>query len=174
MPGGMDVTGGNAWCQPGATSGSGRSQVKVMVEASMLTEDRNVNLTVKAGTLKAVLAVTQKGVDALTLSKDKFEVEQEGGDITVEVKSNIGYTVTIPTAFSGWLKQSPQSKAMATKNYRFTVLPNEESEYLFGDIFFRCSCQGTFDNCIFELRVLKMGLAYRLFFLSRLLGMSYS
>ena len=130
------ITGGNAWCQPGATSGSGRSQVKVMVEASMLTEDRNVNLTVKAGTLKAVLAVTQKGVDALTLSKDKFEVEQKGGDITVEVKSNIGYTVTIPTAFSGWLKQSPQSKAMATKNYRFTVLPNEESEMREGYIVF--------------------------------------
>ena len=130
------ITGGNAWCQPGATSGSGKSQVKVMVEASMLTEDRNVNLTVKAGTLKAVLAVTQKGVDALTLSKDKFEVEQEGGDITVEVKSNIDYTVTIPTAFSGWLKQSPQSKAMVTKNYRFTVSPNEGTEKREGYIVF--------------------------------------
>ncbi len=130
------ITGGNAWCQPGATSGSGKSQVKVMVEASMLTEDRNVNLTVKAGTLKAVLAVTQKGVDALTLSKDKFEVEQQGGDITVEVKSNIGYTVTIPTAFSRWLKQSPQTKAMTTKNYRFTVSPNEGTEKREGYIVF--------------------------------------
>ncbi len=135
-PAAWTITGGNAWCQPGATSGSGKSQVKVMVEASTLTEDRNVNLTVKAGTLKAVLAVTQKGVDALTLSKDKFEVEQEGGDITVEVKSNIGYTVTIPTAFSRWLKQSPQTKAMTTKNYHFTVSPNEGTEKREGYIVF--------------------------------------
>ena len=130
------LTGGNAWCQPGATSGSGRSQVKVMAEASTLTSDRNVNLTVRCGSQTKVLAVTQKGVNALTLSKDKFEVAAEGGDLTVTLQANVECTSAIPSAFSSWIKKSPGTKAMTSQSFRYTVSPNEDTQKREGYIVF--------------------------------------
>ncbi|MDE7373796.1 MAG: BACON domain-containing protein [Odoribacter sp.] len=128
------ITGSNAWCQPGATSGTGNTQVKIIAEAYTGTTDRNVVLTVKAGSLTKTLTVTQKAVQALTLTKDKFDVPQEGGDITVEVKSNIDYTVSIPEAYKEWITEAPQSKAMVTKSFRFSIATNEEAEKREGHI----------------------------------------
>lgn len=130
------LTGGNAWCQPGATSGSGRTQVKVMVEASTLTSDRNVNLTVRCGSQSKVLAVTQKGVNALTLTKDKFEMAAEGGDLTVTLQANVECTSTIPSAFQSWIKKSPDTKAMTSQSFRYTVSPNEDTQKREGYIVF--------------------------------------
>ncbi|MDE5612379.1 MAG: hypothetical protein K2I90_10230, partial [Odoribacter sp.] len=98
------------------------------------TTDRNVVLTIKAGSLTKTMTVTQKAVQALTLTKDKFDVPQEGGDITVEVKSNIDYTVSIPDAYKEWITETPQSKAMETKSFRFTIAANEEAEKREGHI----------------------------------------
>lgn len=134
--GAWTLTGGSAWCQPGATSGSGRSQVKVMAEASTLTSDRNVNLTIRCGSQTKVLAVTQKGVNALTLTKDKFEVESDGGDLTVTLQANVECTSTIPSAFSSWIKKSPGTKAMTSQSFRYTVSPNEDTQKREGYIVF--------------------------------------
>ncbi|MDE7073614.1 MAG: hypothetical protein K2O69_00950, partial [Odoribacter sp.] len=119
--------GANEWCLPGAVSGSRKAQMKVMVEAYTGTDDRNVILTVKAGELVKTLTVTQKSVDALILTKDKIEVPAEGKDISVEVKTNVECTPIVPPAFQTWIKEAPVSKAMETKNFRFTVTANEDS-----------------------------------------------
>lgn len=119
------LTGGNEWCRPESTSGVGEIRVKVSTEASTLTSDRNVVLTAKSGSQTKLLTVTQKGVNALTLTKDKFDVPQEGGNLTIEVSSNMDYTVTIPSAFGGWIRQTTPTKAMQTRSYYFTVVANE-------------------------------------------------
>lgn len=71
------------------------------------------------------MTVTQKQKDAIILTKDKFDIPQEGRDITIEVKSNINYQVTVPDKCQSWIKQAITSKALTTKNFNFTISANE-------------------------------------------------
>ena len=95
-----------------------------------------MNLTVKAGDRAKVLGVTQKRKDAVVLSKDKLEVPQDGGTLSVEVKSNIDYEVSIPAEFRSWISQEPESKAVEARVYRFAIAGNEEPESRRGYIVF--------------------------------------
>ena len=98
------------WCTTDFTHGTGNLTVTVTAAVYSGMEDRNMNLTIKAGDKTQVLGVTQKGKDAIIVSKDKFEVPQEGVTISVEVKSNISYEVTIPEEFGSWIAPSPRSR----------------------------------------------------------------
>lgn len=126
-----------AWCGTDITLGCGERTVSVTVNASSETEDRNVNLLIKAGGETKVLTIIQKHINAIILSKDKFEVPQEGGNIEVEVKSNIDYEVIIPVQFQKWIKEIPKSKAMTTRNFNFEVLENTTYETREGYVVFQ-------------------------------------
>ena len=130
------ITNESDWCTTNITQGNGYGRVVVTVEAYSETEDRNTNLTVKAGDKTKVLTVTQKHGDAIILSKDKFDVPQEGGEIAIEVKSNIEYQVSIPSKFQSWIKQTPESRAVTVKNFSFKVSANEAYEKREGYIVF--------------------------------------
>ncbi len=130
------IEGAGEWCAVDADAGNGNRVVGVTVGAYEGLEDRNVNLTVKAGDRAKVLGVTQKRKDAVVLSKDKLEVPQDGGTLSVEVKSNIDYEVSIPAEFRSWISQEPESKAVEARVYRFAIAGNEEPESRRGYIVF--------------------------------------
>ena len=56
--------------------------------------------------------------------------------MTVEVKSNIQYEVSIPSQFQNWIKHEPETKAITVKNFTFTILENKEYEKREGYIVF--------------------------------------
>ena len=124
------------WCRTDLSSGTGNLVVTVITESYDGMEDRNTNLTVKAGDKTQVLGVTQKYRDAIVLSKDKFEVPQEGGTISVEVKSNVSYEVTIPEEFQSWIAQAPDSRSVTTKSYDFTISATDSTDVRAGFIVF--------------------------------------
>ena len=130
------ITNESQWCKTDETRGNGNATIKVTVDAYSDTEDRNTNLTIKAGDKTEVLTVTQKHGDAIIFSKSKFEVPQDGGNITIEVESNIDYVVTIPTQFRSWIQKAPESKALETKNFSFIISANEEEDSRNGYILF--------------------------------------
>ena len=130
------IEGAGEWCAVDADAGNGNRVVGVTVAAYEGLEDRNVNLTVKAGDRAKVLGVTQKRKDAVVLSKDKLEGPQDGGTLSVEVKSNIDYEVSIPAEFRSWISQEPESKAVEARVYRFAIAGNEEPESRRGYIVF--------------------------------------
>ncbi len=102
-------------------------------------EDRSTNLTVKSGKKSKVLAVTQKKKDALLLTEEKYTLGQEGGTITVEVKSNLTYSVTIPSAHRDWIKETstPATKALTTAYKHFAIAPNPDNAAREGIIVFK-------------------------------------
>ncbi len=134
--GNWTIDNGSSWCKTDFNSGTGNLTVTVTADVYSGMEDRNTNLTVKAGDKTQVLGVTQKGKDAIIVSKDKFEVPQDGVTISVEVKSNISYEVTIPEEFGSWIAPSPRSRAVTAKNYDFTVSENEAKQTRRGYIVF--------------------------------------
>ncbi|MDE5612356.1 MAG: BACON domain-containing protein, partial [Odoribacter sp.] len=126
----------SSWCKTDVTQGNGDVRVSVSVEPYVETQDRNTNLVIKAGDRTEVLTVTQKPGDAIILSKDKFNFEQAGGNITIEVTSNIDYQVWIPAECRSWIVPVPESRAVTTKNFCFVVAENEGLDQRNGYIIF--------------------------------------
>ena len=84
------------WCTVAPTSGNAGSHIiKVTTTPNDTYDDRSVTVTLKAGAEAKSFVVSQKQKDALLLTNDKFEVDQKGGTVTVEVKANVSYTATI-------------------------------------------------------------------------------
>lgn len=131
------IANASQWCKTDITSGNGNATISVTVNPSELYDDQNTNITVKAGTNTKILTVTQKKKDALLLTKDKYDLPTMGGDITVEVKSNITYTTTIPQEFN-WIKQvDSKSRALETKNLNFKIEANPNTDKREGFIIFK-------------------------------------
>lgn len=130
------ITNNSNWCKTDVTNGNGDKTITVTTDPYSETEDQNTNLTIKAGDKTKVLTVTQKHADAIILTKDKFDVPQEGENITIEVKSNIEYQVSIPSKFQTWIKQAVRSKALETKTFSFTISANENFDKREGYIVF--------------------------------------
>ena len=86
-------------------------------EAQIIFKDNN-------STLSDTVFIYQTTKDALLLSKDHYELEAEGGNIEVEVKSNIDFEVKI---LEDWITQV-QTKGLTTHQLKFTIIENSNSE----------------------------------------------
>ena len=137
---GWTITNESAWCTTDATSGNGNRTVTVTASASSETADRNTNLTVKAGGKTQIVTVTQKHANALILSKNKFDVPQEGGDITIEIKAGIEYQTDIPEEFRSWIRRTT-TRAAESQSISFTIEANEEADKRTGYILFSGNAQ---------------------------------
>ncbi|WP_251623673.1 SUMF1/EgtB/PvdO family nonheme iron enzyme [Odoribacter lunatus] len=131
------IIGSNDWCRVNAVSGRGDQTITVSVSVyDGLREDRNRNLLIGSGDKMYLLNVTQKSKEAILLSKDKFNVSTKGGTISITVKSNIDYEVAIPEEFESWIALAPESRAVTTKHYDFTISENKDIEIRMGYIVF--------------------------------------
>lgn len=129
--------GGAPWCTVAPTSGNaGSHTIKVTTTPNETYDDRSVTVTLKAGTEVKSFVVSQKQKDALLLTNDKFEVDQAGGTVTVEVKSNVSYTATIGEECKDWIKESNSTRALSTTTKSYTVAMNEDGKKREGSIIF--------------------------------------
>ncbi|MCC8088800.1 MAG: hypothetical protein LIO79_06005 [Rikenellaceae bacterium] len=122
------IEGAADWCSVNPSKGSsGVTQITVTVTSAELAEDRNIVLTVGDKTV----TVTQKRTGAITLTPDKFVLDQDGGTIEVEVQHNVDFTVILSNEYS-WITQV-SSKADKTLLY-FDIAATEEYEKREGEI----------------------------------------
>ena len=131
------TNGGEAWCTASPTKGSAGNQiVKIAVTENSTYDDRSVTVTLRAGNESKSFVVTQKQKDAILLTSDKFEIEQEGGTFTVEVKANVNYTTTIGETCKDWITEGSNTRALSTTTKTYSVATNEDSEKREGTITF--------------------------------------
>lgn len=118
------------WCKVSPTSGNaGTQNVTISVSDNETYDDRSAVLRFCVGDSTKTIIVNQKQLDALTLTADKFEVPQEGGNIDVEVKSNIDFTYVIPEEFASWIHASSRgSRALTSHHLSFSISASEEYE----------------------------------------------
>lgn len=125
---------GEKWCTVSPASGNlGTNLVTIKVTANQDGEDRSTVLTLVADNLVKKININQKHADALTVTKNKFEVPKEGGTVDVEVKSNVDYEIVIPEACKDWIHKS-STRAMTTKTLTFTIDKSEEYDKREGQI----------------------------------------
>ena len=125
---------GETWCTASATSGTeGDVTVKFSVMENTAYDDRSVSVTIKSGTASKTFTITQKYADALLLSKNLYEVGQEGGTIEIEVKANVDYEVQMPDV--DWITEV-STRGMSSHSLLYTVAPNEDYDSRSAEIIF--------------------------------------
>ena len=118
------TTSGATWCTASTTNGTkGNATVKFTVTENTDYEERSVSVTIKSGTTSKTFTITQKSADALLVTTDKYEVDQEGGTIEIEVKANIDYKMEISEKAKDWIKES-SSRALTTNKHKLPKIRN--------------------------------------------------
>ena len=128
-----EVRSGTSWCIPSATSGpKGNATVKFTVTENTEYDDRSVSVTIKAGTASKSFKITQKGVDALLVTKKEYEAEAKGGTIQVSFESNVEVTVT---ADCDWIKVNTTSaRSLATTTITMEISENTTTDKRTGHV----------------------------------------
>ena len=122
------------WCTPSATSGvKGTVTVKFSVTENTGYDNRKAAVTIKAGSTSKTFTVSQKQKDALLITTDKYELEQAGGEIEVEVKANIDYQIKIAEDSKSWISEST-TRALTSHKHAFVISASEEYDKREGEI----------------------------------------
>lgn len=94
-------------------------------------KEREGNIVIKANSLTETIKVTQLGVGpSILISSQLFTVESEGGDIMLEITSNVEYEIVVPED-AAWVKlkdtQDTRSSMVKT-DFEYEVVWNPESK----------------------------------------------
>lgn len=116
------------WCKVNVTSGTGDYEVVVTVAESEEYSDRNTNLSIKVGNVAKILTINQKKKNALLLTKNKYNIPTEGDNISIEIRSNISYSVIIPKEYQEWIERQDLVRSLETKNIQFNISANPNTE----------------------------------------------
>lgn len=120
----VSVSGGTGWCTISPSSGKSEIRsISVTVEANTTYDDRTATITINAEELSKVITISQPKNRAIMLTKDSFEVGSTGGNISVELSSNVEYDVAIPTENQSWITNTT-TKGLVTSTLTFAIAPN--------------------------------------------------
>lgn len=128
---------GDHWCTVSPSSGkAGNVTLTILVTSNAGYDDRNVVLKISADELTKNIIINQKQKDALTLTSDRFEVDKDGGIITLQVRSNIDHKITVAENSRSWIEPviSERARGLSTNFYSFAISPSEEYDKREGEI----------------------------------------
>ena len=118
----------DGWCSISPTSGAaGSATITVTTEPNDTPDDRSASIVIKAGSASKTVKVSQKQKDALTVTASKFEVEAEGGEVKIEVKANIDFSVEIEESAKSWVTHR-STRAMKASTLIMEVDENDGAE----------------------------------------------
>lgn len=132
------------WCTVTPASGvAGDAAVTVIALENPTEEERTVTLVITAGSAVEEIVLTQEAVFIPRLSTepaDGVNIAQAGGSASVEVKTNVEYTVT-PDAEATWLTVSQEGDVVT-----FTATANEDFAARGANVAFTTAHEGVAAN----------------------------
>ena len=125
------------WITVAPTSGNGDATLTLIASANTVVDSRNAEITATTKDNTATLALTQLGVqDYLYVTPKEFSCGSDGGEFTVEVTSNVEWTVSLPN----WITSS-MTEGANNATVTLTVRPIEgdisdlrEADVVFGNL----------------------------------------
>ncbi len=119
------------WISLSTTNGmAGTSVLSITTKTNDTYDERSATITIKSGTVSKNIIVTQKQKDALLVSSEKIEMDVEGGEVQVEVKANVDFSVETDV---DWISHI-STRSLKTSNLVFTVTENEDTQKREGHI----------------------------------------
>jgi endoglucanase len=128
------VSSSQTWCTLTPSSGeAGTKQIDVAVTENTTNDNRDAVITITAGSLSKQVKVTQALTNLLVVKKSEFDVSSDGGQITVELQTTAGHTITVN---QNWITKSTKSRAVSNVTENFTITSNSDSFSRTGTITF--------------------------------------
>ncbi len=115
---------GTPWLKHSSTKAIATHKVLILAEANAEYEKREgmVIIKEKEGKLSDTVRVYQAQKDAIVLTQNQYNIPTNGGNISIEIKSNVEYEVGMPDA--QWLSIA-STKALSSHTVEVVVKPNE-------------------------------------------------
>lgn len=125
-----------SWLSVSKTSGAaGDITLGLIASSNFSYDERNTVLTIKCDTISKSIKVTQKQHDAILVSSDKVEINAEGGDISIEVKTNVSFSYEIDDDAKSWISDA-ETRALASSVVGLHILENDSLSVREGKILF--------------------------------------
>ena len=93
------------------------------IAASEDTEKREGEITFKSGDKVETVKVYQAGGPIVLLTKNEYTVSDQGETISVDLKSNVEFSVKMPEV--DWITEENASRAMSSHTLKYVISPNE-------------------------------------------------
>lgn len=113
------------WCSVYPLKGcAGKAILTIHTTRNETYDERNATIALLVGSDKKNIIITQKQKDALLISSNKIEMNTEGGDFTIEIKSNTTFSYSIDEDID-WINPSiTETRGLTTSQLNFKVYPN--------------------------------------------------
>lgn len=97
--------------------------------------------------------IKQRQKDAILLANSKVEIPQEGGVFSIDVNSNINYSIDIQDSCSDWISQvnGTEARSLTKSTLYFKASSSEELEKREGEIYFK------YGNITEKLKIYQSG-----------------
>ena len=125
------------WITPVETKSMQTTVLSFNVAQNENTQKREGTITIKSGELSETVTVYQAGAQpTIVISQNTYEVSSMGETIKVEINSNVEFSVSIPAAYSAWIQEAAEPRALSTHTKYFTISINSETQSRTGEILF--------------------------------------
>ena len=111
------------WCYVSVND----NDVTFIAEENPETEDRTAEYTFSCTGFSATLTVTQLKTNVLDITEADFTIGAEGGELEIEVSTNIDYTVSIPEEAQSWITLA-ETRALRNETVVLQIAANESTE----------------------------------------------
>ena len=102
----------------------GNGKVEVKASGNDASEERSATLRISSGKSFTDFYIVQKTAASLLATTSKYEIKQQGGDFSVEIKSDVEYSWEIESDAMQWIQEKSSTKAVSSKTIYFQVASN--------------------------------------------------
>ena len=108
---------------------------KIVITAPETAADDRIIVLVSDGSDRTLMRFIHIAESVIRITTDSYTVEADGGTQTVEVETNIDYTVYIAEADREWVSLAPKTRAAVhTETLNFTFQPNPNTTYRYATV----------------------------------------
>ena len=117
------TTDNSSWISVSPDEGeAGDIQLYITVYPNDSYSDREDTITIISDDVTKIIKVTQDQKNELKVYTDEYEVDAEGGPITVDIYSNINYKTEIAEIYDDWIFQSITPNPVTSKSLTLWIL----------------------------------------------------
>ena len=124
-----EATSSETWCRVSPTLGDGTNgsnfTLSITCDANTTYDNRTCQITIVCAEKTATINVNQKEDYGLIVPKTKYEVSYEAKNITIEVQTNVDYSVEQDSDSRAWLKVV-SSKGLTSNSISVSISENEK------------------------------------------------
>ena len=155
------ATSNQSWCKVTPSSGDGSANssqsFSVSCDPNTTYDPRNCNITVVCEELTALISVTQAEGSGLIISQTDYSLTNEAQTVSIEVKSNVDYLVSVEGDATSWIKVQ-STKGLSSHTIVLAVSENKDYDTRTGKVTVK-DVSGSLSQTV----TIKQGEAYGLF-----------